>query len=71
MNTILNDLAHLGPHEKLQLVEDLWDSIGQEVVPIMTDELHHELLRRVAWCNVHPDQLVTVEQLAGKLGVSL
>lgn len=71
MNTILNDLAHLGPHEKLQLVEDLWDSIGQDVVPIMTDELHDELLRRTAWSNAHPDQHVTVEQLAGKLGVRL
>ncbi|NVO06577.1 MAG: addiction module protein, partial [Rhodoferax sp.] len=27
MNALLQSLAHLGPHERLQLVEDLWDSI--------------------------------------------
>ena len=71
MHATLDDLAHLGPHEKLQLVEDLWDSIDQNDVPVMSDELHAELLRRTAWSDANPGHQVTVEQLAEKLGVRL
>ena len=71
MNAALNNLSHLGPHEKLQLVEDLWDSIDQTLVPVMTDELHDELLRRAAWSDAHPGEGVTLEQLAASLGVRL
>ena len=71
MNTVLKDLSHLGSHEKLQLVEDLWDSIDQAQVPAMSDEIHDELLRRVAWIDAHPGQDITVAQLASKLGVRL
>ena len=71
MNAVLKELAHLSTHEKLQLVEDLWDSIEQESVPIMTDELHAELLRRTAWSDANPGHDVTLEQIAEKLGVRL
>ena len=37
MNAILKDLSQLGPYERLQLVEDLWDSIDQDTLPAMTD----------------------------------
>lgn len=71
MHATLQDLARLGTHEKLQLVEDLWDSIEQTDVPIMTDEVHAELLRRTAWSDANPGHEVSLEQLAGKLGVRL
>ncbi len=71
MNTVLKDLAHLGTQEKLQLVEDLWDSIDQDAIPIMTDDTHQELLRRCAWSDAHPGQGVTLAQIAGGLGVRL
>ncbi len=71
MHAILDDLAQLGPHEKLQLVEDLWDSIEQSDIPVMNDELHAELLRRTAWSDAHPGQDITLEHLAEKLGVRL
>ena len=71
MNAVLKELAYLSTHEKLQLVEDLWDSIEQESVPIMTDELHAELLRRTAWSDANPGHDVTLEQIAEKLGVRL
>ena len=71
MNAVLKSLEHLGPHEKLQLVEDLWDSIAQEMVPVMSDELHAELQRRAAWADANPGQETTLEDLAKKLGVRL
>ena len=71
MNAILKSLEHLGPHEKLQLVEDLWDSIAQEMIPMADEELHAELERRAAWSDAHPGQEITMEELARKLGVRL
>jgi putative addiction module component (TIGR02574 family) len=71
MNAMLKNLEHLGPHEKLQLVEDLWDSIAQDLVPIMSDELHEELQRRAAWSDANPGHEITVEELARQLGVRL
>ena len=71
MNAVLKELAYLGTHEKLQLVEDLWDGNEQESMPIMTDELHAELLRRTAWGDANRGHDVTLEQIAEKLGVRL
>ena len=71
MNAVLKELAYLGTHEKLQLVEDLWDSIEQELMPVMNDEVHAELLRRSAWSDANPGHDVTLEQIAEKLGVRL
>jgi putative addiction module component (TIGR02574 family) len=71
MNAVLKQLEQLGPHEKLLLVEDLWDSIAQELVPVMTDELYAELQRRAAWTDANPGHEVTLQEIAGKLGVRL
>jgi putative addiction module component (TIGR02574 family) len=71
VNALLKDLERLGPHEKLQLVEDLWDSIAQDLVPVMSDEVYLELQRRAAWADAHPGQETTLEHLAQKLGVRL
>lgn len=71
MNAVLKDLAHLGTYEKLQLVEDLWDSIEQDEVPALSDEAHQELVRRAAWSDANPGFDKSIEQIAGKLGVRL
>jgi putative addiction module component (TIGR02574 family) len=71
MNAVLKNLEHLGTHEKLQLVEDLWDSIDQQLIPIMSDEVHAELQRRAAWSDANPGHEVSIEELAKKLGVRL
>jgi len=71
VNAVLNDLSHLGTHEKLQLVEDLWDSIDQALVPAMSDEVHAELQHRAAWNDAHPGHELTLQQIADKLGVRL
>ena len=71
MNAILKDLSHLGPYERLQLVEDLWDSIDQDTLPAMTDATYDELTRRAASADKHPEHNVSIEQIAVKLGVRL
>lgn len=71
MNAILKDLSHLGPYERLQLVEDLWDSIDQDTLPAMTDATFNELTHRAAWTDANPSHEISIEQIAVKLGVRL
>jgi len=71
MSALPKDLAQLGVHEKLQLVEDLWDSIDQDLMPSMSDELKAELDRRWAWAQAHPGTSCSLEELAASLGVRL
>jgi putative addiction module component (TIGR02574 family) len=54
----LNALRRLSIAERLQLVEDLWDSIAQEAPDEafpMTPELAAELDRRLAEHEAHPE----------------
>ena len=44
MNTI--DIAKLSPEERLELLEQLWDSLSPEAIP-MTDAQTKELDRRL------------------------
>jgi putative addiction module component (TIGR02574 family) len=71
MNALLDSLSHLGPHERLQLVEDLWDSIDEDSVPVMTDAIYQELQHRAAWADANPNTSKTLEQIAAALGVRL
>jgi putative addiction module component (TIGR02574 family) len=71
MSAILKSLETLGPMEKLQLVEDLWDSIDEAVIPVMNDELFAELNRRAEWVKQHQGHALSIEQIAGKLDVRL
>ncbi|MFC5609150.1 addiction module protein [Variovorax soli] len=71
MNALLKDIAELGVHEKLQLVEDLWDSIAEDAMPPMSNEVYEELCRRAAWADANPGQGQSLEQIAESLGVRL
>lgn len=71
MNALFKDIEALGVHEKLQLVEDLWDSIDEELMPPMSDALKAELDRRAAWADAHPGSGTTLQQIAVSLGVRL
>ena len=71
MNAILKDLESLGLHEKLQLVEDLWDSIDEDLMPPMSEALKTELDRRASWADAHPGSGSSLQQIALSLGVRL
>jgi putative addiction module component (TIGR02574 family) len=71
MNALPESLVHLGPHERLQLVEDLWDSIDEDSVPVMTDTIYQELQHRAAWVSSNPSTGQSLEHVAATLGVRL
>jgi putative addiction module component (TIGR02574 family) len=45
---LLKELMELTPEERIQLAEDLWDSIAPEEMPPLTDEQMAEMDRRLA-----------------------
>ena len=64
MNAEFADLFKLGRAERLQLVEDLWDSIAEEdALPSISDEKRDELRRRKMRFLQHPDSGRTWEQV--------
>ncbi len=60
------DFSQLTPAERLQLAQDLWDSVddaaGVDVLPL-TDEQRVELDRRLADLEANPDEGVPWEQV--------
>ena len=71
MNAILKDLTALGVHERLQLVEDLWDRFAAETTPETDPAVLDELERRAKWRDAHPSQGKSLAQIAAGLGVRL
>ncbi len=71
MSALPKEIQQLGVHEKLQLVEDLWDDIAAESMPPISDAVLEELERRSAWAKAHPGTGRTLEQIAQGLGVKL
>ena len=71
MNALMKDIETLGVHEKLQLVEDLWDSIDGELLPTMSNALKLELDQRAAWADSHPGSGTALKDIALSLGVRL
>ncbi|MDP2221248.1 MAG: addiction module protein [Hydrogenophaga sp.] len=71
MTTLMQTIQQLGPQEKLQLVEDLWDMQEAESVPPMSDVLYAKLQRRLAWSTTHPETGVSMDDMARTLGVRL
>jgi putative addiction module component (TIGR02574 family) len=45
---LLTELMKLTPAERIQLAEDLWDSISPEEMPPLTEEQIEEIDRRMA-----------------------
>jgi len=59
MHSHLHEFGHLTVAERIQLVEDIWDSISQaEEVLDLTDAQRKELDRRIASHDARPDQAI-------------
>jgi putative addiction module component (TIGR02574 family) len=73
MNAALEqELAKLDSGQKLELIERLWDSLDAGLLAQhMSEELHAELERRARWAEQHPEESVTLEEIAKELGVRL
>ena len=61
------ELMELSPEERIELVQDLWDSIGPEELPPLTTEQMEELDRRVAEHQRDPSTAITWEEVKARL----
>jgi putative addiction module component (TIGR02574 family) len=69
MNTVsLSDILQLTVSERIQLVEDIWDSVAAvpEAVPL-TDDQRQELDRRLASYEQNPQEAISWEELKERL----
>ncbi len=67
MNAEFAPLFKLGRAERIQLVEDLWDSIAREDADLpVSDEKRKELRRRKERFLQHPDAGRTWEQVKNR-----
>jgi putative addiction module component (TIGR02574 family) len=77
MNAItVSDLMHLSVAERLQLVEDLWDSIAAEAVDApdrlpVTEAQRQEILRRSEAHRLNPGEAVPLEEALERIERSL
>ena len=62
-----SELMKLTPEERIELVEDLWDSIASDAVPPLTDEEKTELERRLEDHRRDPSTAITWEELKAEL----
>lgn len=67
-STQLSEILQLSVAERIQLVEDIWDSIAQipEAVPL-TDEQKAELDRRLESYRANPSEGISWNELKEKL----
>ena len=68
MSTQLSDILQLSVAERIQLVEDIWDSIAAvpEALPL-TDAERQELDRRLEAHARNPDEAIPWDELREKL----
>lgn len=57
----------LTPEEKIDLAVELWDSIAQDEFPPISDELKHELDRRLEEHQKDPSRASTWEEVKERL----
>ena len=61
------ELMEMSAEERLELVQDLWDSIGPEELPPLTAEQMDELDRRLAEHHRDPTTAITWEEVKARL----
>lgn len=64
---LLKELMELSPEERIQLAEDLWDSITPEEMPPLTDEQKREIDRRLAEHKKNPERASPWEEVRARL----
>lgn len=72
MSTLLDEINQLAIAERIQLVEDLWDSVATRSSELPISETQKaELDRRLAKHHSNPQRGISLGQIAQKLGVTL
>jgi putative addiction module component (TIGR02574 family) len=68
---LLTELLKLTPAERIQLAQDLWDSIAPEDMPPLTDEQMEEIDRRLAEHERDPSRAIPWEDVRARLWANL
>ena len=66
---VIAELLKLSPAERIQLAEDLWDSVAAqpEHLPALSDDQRREIERRVAEHTRDPSSALTWEEVRARL----
>jgi putative addiction module component (TIGR02574 family) len=65
--SLMDELLELSPEDRLQLVEDLWDSIGDEEMPPLTAGQMQEIERRYEELIRYPEKGATWDEVKAKI----
>jgi putative addiction module component (TIGR02574 family) len=73
MSALPQAIAGYTLHEKIQLVEDIWDNIAQEAAAAQatSEAARSEILRRIAWSEANPGHGSSLDDIVARLGVRL
>lgn len=66
-----SELMKLTPAERIELAQDLWDSIAQHELPPLTDDEKEELDRDLEEHRRDPSTAITWEELKARLALQL
>jgi putative addiction module component (TIGR02574 family) len=66
-NALWNELVELSPAERIELAQDLWDSVEPEDISPLTAAEMQEIERRYADHLIHPKKAVTWEEVKARL----
>ena len=66
---VIAELLKLSPAERIQLAEDLWDSVAAqpESLPVLSDDQRREIERCVAEHTRDPSSALTWEEVRARL----
>jgi len=67
IKALWDELMKLSPAERIQLAQDLWDSITPEEMPPLTPEQIEEMERRLAEHEKDPGSAVPWEKVRARL----
>jgi putative addiction module component (TIGR02574 family) len=67
MSDLTPELTQLSPRQRLDLIESLWESLGDEDIPL-TDVQRAELDRRIASFDQDREESISWDQLNAELG---
>ena len=65
--TLLQELLQLSPSERIELAQDLWDSIAEEDLPPLTAEQEREIERRLAEHDKDPSRASSWEDVRERI----
>ncbi len=69
--TLLQELLQLSPSERIELAQDLWDSIAEEDLPPLTAEQEREIERRLAEHDKDPSRASSWEDVRERIRTCL